>query len=152
MANFEAMVFLKERLADAQKAFEEEKVRYAQATAAWQSANNLVNACVRLIDEENRRQKNAPTPGPAVSFTAEIEFSDNKTKLIRDALMQRAGGVTPKELWELVRAQIKHRPYVYSVLKRLSDRKEVVKRRGKYFFVQPPEDKTVGPNGGETTP
>lgn len=146
MPSFDAIDFLKERLTDAQKAFEEEKLKYAKATAAWQSANNLVNACQRLIEEESRRQQNEGTPRTPVAFSVEIEIADNKTKLIRDTLKQRPGGITPRELWDLVSGQIKHRPYVYSVLKRLSDRKEVAKRRGKYYFVEPPEEK-VGPPG-----
>ena len=154
MPNFDAIEFLKQRLADAQKAFEEEKARYAKATAAWQSANNLVLACQRLIEEESRRQQQSEkgAPGPPVGFTVEIEIGDNKTNLIRETLKQRPGGVTPSELWDLVRGQIKHRPYVYSVLKRLSDRKEVAKRRGKYYFVEPPDERTAPPSPvGETT-
>jgi hypothetical protein len=160
MANFDGLEFLKQRLADAQKAFEEEKVRFAAAQVAWQAANQLVLACQRLIDEEERKQQRgagAPggpiAPGPAVAFRIDIETAEgNKTKLIRDTLKQHSGGITPGELWSLVKGQIKHRPYLYSILKRLSDRKEVAKRRGKYYFVEAPEERPVAPVwGGENT-
>jgi predicted RNA-binding protein len=150
MVNFDGLEFLRQRLADAQKAFEEEKARFAKATVAWQSANNLVLACQRLIDEEERRQQSAGAPTLPIAFVVETETMDtNKTKLIRDILKQHTGGIAPGELWDLVSGKIKHRPYLYSVLKRLSDRKEVAKRRGKYYFVEPPEERSAPPSEGQ---
>jgi hypothetical protein len=144
--NFNAIAFLKERLVEAQKAFEEEKARFAKAQAAWQSANNLVLACQRLLDEEQHRQQgSAPTPEPT------DDVAENKTDLVRNALREHASGMTPGELWSAVSGQIAHRPYLYSILKRLKDKSQVAKRRGKYYLVEPPEEREL-PLGDKVSP
>jgi hypothetical protein len=57
----------------------------------------------------------------------------NKTNLIRDVLRQHPNGITPVEVWREVKGHIE-RNYVYSVLKRLKDSKQVSERRGKYYL------------------
>lgn len=152
MADFDAIDFLKRRLAEAQQAFEEEKARYALATAAWQKANNLVQACQRLIEEEQRRTQHGSIishiPDGETLTIASMTMTHpeaNKTDLVRDTLRQQAGGTTPKDLWRALQGQIKHRPYLYSILKRLKDKDEVAVRRGKYFLLQRPEQEELLP-------
>lgn len=60
----------------------------------------------------------------------------NKTELIRSLLRENPAGLTPPQIWEHVAGQFKHRPYMYSVLKRLKDHDEVVTRRNKYLLRQ----------------
>jgi hypothetical protein len=60
----------------------------------------------------------------------------NKTELIRAILRQNPAGLTPPQIWGLVSAHFKHRPYLYSVLKRLKDHDEVITRRNKYLLRQ----------------
>ena len=60
----------------------------------------------------------------------------NKTELIRAILRQNPAGLTPPQIWELVSGHFKHRPYLYSVLKRLKDHDEVITRRNKYLLRQ----------------
>jgi hypothetical protein len=86
----------------------------------------------------------APTSAPApVSTTpdAHTNGSDvSKANLIREVLRQHPNGITPADVWKAVRDQV-GRPYVYSVLKRLKDRKQVLLRRGKYSLVVAVEPK-----------
>jgi len=58
----------------------------------------------------------------------------NKTDIVRDLLHSHPAGMTAIEIWRQVSDRFKHRPYLYSVLKRLRDRDEIVPRRGKYFL------------------
>jgi hypothetical protein len=44
------------------------------------------------------------------------------------------------EIWAQVREQFKYRAYLYSVLKRLTDREELCVRRGKYAFRVVPQE------------
>ncbi len=53
--------------------------------------------------------------------------------MIRSVLRQHPNGITPAEIWREVKDNV-GRAYVYSVLKRLKDRKQVTERRGKYFL------------------
>jgi len=65
--------------------------------------------------------------------------SINKTEIIRTLLRQNPTGLTPPQIWSQVSSQFKHRPYMYSVLKRLKDRDEISFRRNKYMIRQEPE-------------
>jgi len=66
--------------------------------------------------------------------------SINKTELIREQLQGHSHGMTPTDLWKAVGSTISNRAYLYSILKRLRDRDEIVLRRGKYFIkVKPAE-------------
>jgi len=65
--------------------------------------------------------------------------STNKTELIRSLLRENPAGLTPPQIWEQVSEQFRHRPYLYSVLKRLKDQDEVVTRRNKYVLRQSQE-------------
>ena len=66
-----------------------------------------------------------------------------KTDIVRNLLRQHPGGMTAPDIWKQVRSQFQHRPYLYSILKRLRDREEVAKRRGKYFLKLEPKIEEV---------
>lgn len=78
-----------------------------------------------------------PTPAPEI----------NKTGLVRDALRQNPAGMTPNEIWKQLKTQINDHAYIYSVLKRLRDRKEVTKKRGKYCLSHPQPADDAANNG-----
>jgi hypothetical protein len=82
---------------------------------------------------------NTPT-GVAATVTTPVESQPvtnreevNKTDLIRQMFNRHPEGLRPTEIWKQIGAQLKHRAYLYSVLKRLKDHGEIVERRGKYF-------------------
>ena len=62
----------------------------------------------------------------------------NKTEKVRETLGKHVSGITPKDLWIEVKDFNVSRPYLYSVLKRLRDSKEVAMRRGKYVLIPKP--------------
>lgn len=59
--------------------------------------------------------------------------SESKTEVIRDILRKHTNGITPAQVWVLVRESVE-RPYLYSILKRMKDRGEVEERAGKYYL------------------
>lgn len=67
----------------------------------------------------------------------------NKTDAVRDLLRLHPAGMTAVDIWNEVRDEFKHRPYLYSVLKRLRDREEIVKRRNKYCLKSTPRTEEV---------
>jgi hypothetical protein len=76
----------------------------------------------------------AATPAAPTMEAPSVSGSEiNKADLIRDVLRENPNGITPADLWRKVKDHV-GRPYVYSVLKRLKDRKKVAERRGKYFL------------------
>jgi len=141
---------LKARLADAQQ-------RLQVAQAALQKAQLEHNAVMQefgswqnAVAVETRREQNSaqatvrivvgaspPAAARVIASTpampSVVPSDINKAELIRDVLRQYPNGITPADLWREVRDQV-GRAYVYSVLKRLKDRKQVAERRGKYFL------------------
>ena len=111
--------------------------RAATDYVAWNNA---------LLAEQRNQQaalsEIAPTPAPenqipiAESLDSKSGASPevNKTDLIRDALRRRPTGLTPGDLWHVVKDQIPNRSYVYAVLGRLKERDQVTVRRGKYYI------------------
>lgn len=145
---------LKERLATAQKALNETnailqsaQAQHAQAVQAF----NVWNMAVQMVQrEEQQRQATVEkqqiplsSASPAAGFPPEDsdhsqasdteESATGKTELVRNLLQQHPTGMTAPDIWKAVSAQFKHRPYLYSVLKRLRDRDEVAMRRNKYY-------------------
>jgi hypothetical protein len=140
----------KARLDLATKAFQAAQATFVQAqqdhsiwTSAWQAEQR---------DEQRRAaaaaENQLPLPTaqsePRLANEQEVEdFVDaaladepseniNKTDAVRELLRSHPAGMTAVAIWEEVREDFKHRPYLYSVLKRLRDREEIIKRRGKY--------------------
>jgi|HubBroStandDraft_2_1064218.scaffolds.fasta_scaffold167582_2 hypothetical protein len=142
---------LKIGLAEAQARHAEVTKRHQAITAEWQAVNAEVSGYQKVIELETRREleRAAVAPqiqGPASKAEQEAEQDSNKTQLVRDALALHPG-LTPAQVWGAVKTRIGRRTYVYSVLKRLKDRKQIVERRGKYYLPEPPKM----PEGGEQT-
>jgi len=136
------------RLDLATKAFQMYQGSFQQAQQDHSIWTNALQAEMR--DEQRRAalateiQLPLPTEQPqpkperenyanAVLDTVE-EMSEqfNKTDAVRDLLRRHPTGMTAVDIWNEVREEFKHRPYLYSVLKRLRDREEIIKRRNKY--------------------
>jgi hypothetical protein len=140
---------LKLRLVEAQKRLTETTQRLQQAQQAQQAAQlefNIWNGAVQTEthDEQlrteaaNRNQLPLPEANlePVVAeqatLTSEAAEPINQTEVVRELLRRHPGGMTPTDIWREVGGQFKYRAYLYSVLKRLRDRDEVVMRRKKY--------------------
>lgn len=142
---------LKIGLAEAQARHAEVTKRFQAAQAEWQLSNAEVTGYQKVLELETRREleKAAVAPqieGPASRSEHEAEQDSNKTQLVRDALALHPG-LTPAQVWGAVKTRISRRTYVYSVLKRLKDRRQIVERRGKYYLPEAPKV----PEGGEQT-
>lgn len=132
---------LKSRMIDAQKRHQlaNQKLQAAQAefNAATQEFVSWQNAVrVEATKEQSaaaQASEGIPTHpvhedgGPKVQEV-------NKTDAVRNLMRNHPGGIRPSDLWMELKGQIGYRPYLYSILKRLTDRGEVVKRRGRYFL------------------
>ena len=134
---------LKIGLAEAQARHAEITKKFQMAQAEWQAANAEVNGYQKVIELETRKEleKAATAPqmeGPVSQAEQQAEQDSNKTQIVRDALALHPG-LTPAQVWGAVKNQISRRPYVYSVLKRLKDRKQIIEKRGKYYLPTPPK-------------
>jgi hypothetical protein len=145
----------KSRLDIATKSFQSAQAVFQQA----QQDHNVWNmALVAEQRDEQRRaatatEKQLPLPTTAQAEAkppvwGEQEVSDlagepaepfNKTDTVRALLRRHPGGMTAVDIWNEVSDDFKHRPYLYSVLKRLRDREEIVKRRNKYCLKLTPK-------------
>src|SRR5260370_23413105 len=77
---------------------------------------------------------NAPPTSTEVAEAS--DDSASKTDLVRDLLRHHPTGMTAIDIWKEVSTQFKHRPYLYSVLKRLRDRNEIMMRRNKKYCLR----------------
>ncbi len=147
---------LQARVADAKLRLDLATKAFQMYQAAFQQAQQdhtiWVNALQAEVRDEQRRvttvaeklpsptvstSKPDPIPEPQVfiepvDLVDEMSESLNKTDTVRDLLARHPAGMTAVDIWNEVSADFKHRPYLYSVLKRLRDRDEIVKRRNKY--------------------
>jgi hypothetical protein len=131
---------LKTRLADTTRRLQAAQQKSAIAQAELQAVTQEYNSLQHLAHVETARiQQSAGTP-ITVNVTSRIaesalpQTSDtNKTETIRELLRQHPTGMTPTDIWKEVKGQMAHRPYLYSILKRLKDKDEVCVRRGKYI-------------------
>lgn len=139
---------LKVRLSDAQKRLQVTQVEMGAVQSRFQSVATEVGSLQHLLNMETARlqsesaggSENMPNPqgdaAPKSQSTeaAVLQFQEtNKTAAVREMIRQRPGGVTATDLWKQVKTQMKHRAYLYSILKRLRDKDEVMVRRGKYI-------------------
>lgn len=97
--------------------------------------------------EAGLKQQEDFTDAP-VDLVDDARENFNKTASVRNLLSHHPAGMTAVDIWNEVRADFKHRPYLYSVLKRLRDREEIIKRRNKYCLklipkAQEAQDQTV---------
>jgi hypothetical protein len=149
---------LKERHADAQRrlqlsqarlqAFQNEHNVLVQEANGWAHALNAETRREQL--EVQRRQSASPTLTPEILPPATVKENTNnhvlmpppaginKTQLIRNVLQQHPSGMKPVAVWLQVRDQV-DRAYVYSVLSRMKEKKQVKESKGKYFLPKPIE-------------
>ncbi len=147
---------LKAGLVNAQKRQAEVLKQFQAVQAEYNAATQEVVGYQKVLENETRiEEQNASfraradiavktldgiKPEPESESDSDSESALNKTQLIRDSLSANRG-MTPADTWKVVRGQIKSRNYVYSVLKRLKDRKQIIERRGKYYLPTPkPEE------------
>lgn len=134
---------LKEGLAEAQKKQAEVARRFQAVQAEFQIVNAELTGYQKVLELETRREleKAAATPqseGPATQAEQRTEQETNKTQLVKDALAEHPG-LTPAQLYGALKNQMPRRNYLYSVLKRLKDRKQVYEKRGKYYLPAVPK-------------
>jgi hypothetical protein len=146
---------LHNRIADAEKRVNEAGAALHAADKVYNVAVSELNVWRSALDAETRVQQASQAvfagmeelvPPLVLQDADEISATNlnraiavqtggtNKTELIRSLLRQNPAGLTPPQIWERVADQFKHRPYLYSVLKRLKDHDEVVTRRNKYML------------------
>jgi hypothetical protein len=143
------------RLDAATKDFQTVQAILQQAQQTFNIWNSALQAEIR---EEQRKSAAAtesqlplPTSMPQLKAALETKPKDdedfvdavdlagdmpelNKTASVRDLLRRHPAGMTAVDIWNEVKGDFTHRPYLYSVLKRLRDREEIVKRRNRYFL------------------
>lgn len=150
--------------------FEELKIRHAEAhkrlqvaqqeaqvvQTRYQAIAQEFNSLQLLLNVEAAKPENKPEDKiaqPAVTVIARTVsmipqattgHETNKTEMIRELLRQYPQGIAPTELWKQVKTRMTHRAYLYSILKRLKDKGEVMVKRGKYIakiMPKPEEEK-----------
>jgi hypothetical protein len=159
---------LQARVADSKVRLDSATKNFQLAQTVFQQAQQEFNiwssAFLTEQRDEQRRaaaaaEKQLPLPTERLdsepASQAEIEdFVDNvlaadssegvnKTDTVRGLLRRHPAGMTAVDIWAEVHADFKHRPYLYSVLKRLRDRDEIIKRRGKYCIKQEVQEQSV---------
>lgn len=139
---------LKAELLDAQKRQQEVGARLQLTNAEYQAVSQEVNSYLKIVEVQTRKElgPNAPPalPQPVVrtvvvstptAATVGAVEETNKTEMVRELLRQHPNGMTGKELWASVKDKFPHRQYVYSVLKRLKKKGDVVQKRKKFVFI-----------------
>jgi hypothetical protein len=148
---------LKAGLASAQKRQAEVLKQFQAVQAEYNAVTQEVTGYQKVLENETRiEQQQATLRDLARETVKQLDGIEpeptpevNKTQVIREALGQHPG-MTPADTWKAVRGQIRSRNYVYSVLKRLKDRKQIIERRGKYYL--PATPKTEEESGHPTAP
>jgi leucyl aminopeptidase len=145
---------LKARMADAQKRLQAAAMALQTAQQQHQAVAQEFGSLQYLFQIETRKaQGNSPNAisQAIVTTTRHVQAPQqdhqdhaeiNKTKIVRQILQEHPNGMEPNDLWKAVSNQIAYRPYLYSILKRLRDKGDVFKKRGKYFprITPKPED------------
>jgi len=141
---------LQNRAAEAKKRLDEANTALQAAQQVQQQAQHNFNvwnlaAQIEAREEQQRQtaasEKQLPLPTVKPQGTPSIPHADevvdvaegpNKTDIVRNLLKQHPAGMSAVDIWDKVGAQFNHRPYLYSVLKSLRDRQEIIKRRNRY--------------------
>jgi hypothetical protein len=157
---------LQARVTDAQRQLAESAQVFQVAQQKHQAAQHNFNVWNMALQVEQRdeqlrqakateKQLHFPTANPkaeampAATVAAAPEQPPdnpealNKTDSVRNLLRQHPTGMSAVDIWKEVGAQFIHRPYLYSVLKRLRDRDEIIKRRNKYCLTAIPKSEEV---------
>lgn len=102
----------------------------AQRTAAAQASQIPMELAASIPGHSPKSTAAGEDHSEAATETEPV----NKTDLVREVLRQHANGMTPTEVWKALQKQISSRAYLYSILKRLRDKDEVVIKRKKYVL------------------
>jgi hypothetical protein len=154
MSEINALVeLLRKRREEAQQRFQMAQQKFAIAQGELQAAQQELNSYAYAFSNETRKlqmeeiavqaAKQAGPPAPSrtdtVNGTTEIasmpDIHMSKTALVRGVLQQNPNGIAPTDICKALKNQVAS-AYVYSVLKRMKDRDEVTKKRGKYSLKQ----------------
>jgi len=160
---------LKTRHQDAQKRMQAAQQKLLVAQAEFQNTSQEFNSLNYVLAMEMQRTQQeaatakatqeTPSIGPPTQTLTEPTASATpspiantpeitKTAMVRNVLRHSPNGITPDEIWKQLKAQMGDHAYIYSVLKRLKDRDEITKRRGKYYLKhQPQSDEVAAQNG-----
>jgi hypothetical protein len=137
---------LKQRLAEAQRRVAITQVNLQKAQQEHNTVLQEFNSWNNALAVEMRREQEtqgqidtaAQTPGanPEPPVTIQEQGPEiNKAGLIREVLQRYPNGVRPVKVWMELRDQVP-RPYVYSVLSRMKQKKQARELRGKYSLVR----------------
>ncbi len=170
MSDINALIeLLRKRREEAQQRFQVAQQKFAVAQGELQAAQQELNSYAYTLSNEMRKRQmeeiavqaakqggpRAPTRIDTVSSTAEIasmpdiHIHMSKTALVRGVLQQNPNGIAPTDICKALKNQVAS-AYVYSVLKRMKDRDEVTKKRGKYSLKQTqahPAEEVAAQNG-----
>ena len=163
---------LKSRQATAQARQAAAQTRWLAAQAELNAATGELNIWNNAVAIETREEaaRVAESAKDQISMTLQPDFeaapepespesqsqieeedeSVNKTELVRELLRQNPGGMTPRVIWTAFHQQAPKasRNYLYSVLKRLRDKKQVEQKRGKYMLkAKPPAAEQIVEGG-----
>lgn len=150
------------RLAIATANLQRAQMEHQQVSQEFASWSNAINTETRREQETAQARGPFPLPKPetpkiAVASAAPVMLiedsepipSVNKTQLIQEVLQQHPNGLRPVTVWQHLQDQVP-RAYVYSVLSRMKQKKQVREIRGKYFLVQSTPKAPEGKAGGNT--
>jgi hypothetical protein len=152
LAKMDHLEYLKNGFENAQKRFQETQQRMQVMQAEFNVVVTEFNAWQTLYRAEMAKQGAAPPPQPPT--TARLPRTNgihqpvsskqpSQTDAVRAVLKERPSGMKPNEIWEAVQSQIANHTYLYSVLKRLKEKGDVIERRGKYYPKPQSEGETV---------
>jgi hypothetical protein len=150
---------IKKDAAEAQRRLQDAQQKLAVAQQEFQAAAQESNSYQTIVAVQARKEQEVSgvpahvgvptqvtirmaTPRHLVPTPSEPDEETNKTQLVREILRQHPAGMTGGELWNAVKSQFAHRQYVYSVLKRLKKKGDVVQKRKKFVFMAKPEELT----------
>ncbi len=124
----------REQLQESQRQLELQRQQFVQQRV--QELNRHVEAPPATITTQSPTPAAPANPETPIAVQPESPADlGSKTDAIREVLRQHPEGITPVDVWKEVKDNV-GRAYVYSVLKRFKDKKQVSVRRGKYFLLQ----------------
>jgi hypothetical protein len=156
---------LRQRQVDSHKVLQEKTVILQRAQQEHQMAAQEHASWTNAVATETRREQLAaaaampPMIGPQPlhahkpsellpsQMEPESTSEPNKSLLIRNVLQRHPSGIRPIAVWHELRNQVP-RPYIYSVLSRMKQKKQVREVKGKYFLIQASPKQLLENNSG----
>ena len=141
---------LKTELADAQERQKIVAVKLNALNTEYQAVTQEVNSYMKIVEVQTRKEQGpnaAPSAKPqptriGIRTVAQSQPTEetNKTEMVREVLRSHPSGMTGGELWAAIQDKFQYRQYVYSILKRLKDKGDVIQKRKKFIFTGKPEE------------